>query len=331
MMNFQLGRRRILITGAASGLALLAGDGAAAKGTSWCWRGMALGADSTILLSHPDREAAERAITACRAEIARLERIFSLYRADSALSLLNRLGHLDAPPLELVELLGLSARVSAATGGAFDATVQPLWDLYAGHFADPDADPAGPGEAALAATLEKVGWRAVELDTGWIGFRRAGMAVTLNGVAQGYITDRIADLLRDRGFADVLVELGEIRALGRRPDGHPWRAGITDPLAPSAILRRVALADAALASSAASGTWLDPGHRHHHLLDPATGRSAMHHAGVSVQAGRAAMADALATALSILPAAAAPPVLAALGPAMAYVVAPDGRQTTIAA
>ena len=54
--------------------------------------------------------------------------------------------------------------MSAATGGAFDVTVQPLWDLYAAHFADPAADPAGPSEAALAATLARVDWRAVELD-----------------------------------------------------------------------------------------------------------------------------------------------------------------------
>ena len=94
---------------------------------------------STILLAHPDRTAAGQAIAACREEITRLERIFSLYRADSALSQLNRHGRLDDPPLELVELLAFSARVSAATGGAFDVTVQPLWDLYASHFADPEA------------------------------------------------------------------------------------------------------------------------------------------------------------------------------------------------
>ena len=58
-------------------------------------------------------------------------------------------------------MLGFALQVSAATGGAFDVTVQPLWDLYARHFADPAADPAGPSDAALAATLMRVDWRAV--------------------------------------------------------------------------------------------------------------------------------------------------------------------------
>jgi thiamine biosynthesis lipoprotein len=328
-MRAGIKRRRLLIAGAAGGLALLAGDAHTVRAVTWRWHGSALGAESTIVLAHRDQAAVQSAVAACLTEIERLERIFSLYRADSALSQLNRIGRLDAPPLELVELLAFSARVSAATGGAFDVTVQPLWNLYADHFAEPAADPAGPGDAALATAMARVGWRGIEITTGRIAFRRTGMAVTLNGVAQGYITDRIADLLRERGFTDLLVELGEIRALGRRPDGDPWQTGIADPLLPRAISRRVALMDAALASSAGSGTWLDPGHRHHHLLDPTTGRSAKHHAGVSVQAGRAVVADALSTAISILPAAAARSALAALGPATAYLVAPDGRQTII--
>src|SRR5688572_13343537 len=104
-MSARLGRRRLLITATAGGLAVMAGDARAVRATTWRWQGGALGADSTILLSHPERAAAVEAITACREEIARLERIFSLYRTDSALSLLNRQGQLVNPPLELVELL----------------------------------------------------------------------------------------------------------------------------------------------------------------------------------------------------------------------------------
>src|SRR5690606_33904156 len=123
--------------------------------------------------------------------IARLERIFSLYRADSDLCRLNRDGRHDAPPLELVELLSLAASVSAASGGAFDVTVQPLWLRYAEHFAAVDADPAGP---ALDDLLALVDWRGVSVDAGRVALARPGMAITLNGIAQGYITDRVADL-----------------------------------------------------------------------------------------------------------------------------------------
>lgn len=328
-MNGPLPRRRILVAAAAGGLALLAQDVRASADAAWRWRGSALGADSMIVLAHRERAVAEGAIANCRAEIDRLEQIFSLYRANSALSRLNRYGRLEAPPLELVEVLAFAGRVSAATGGAFDVTVQPLWELYAGHFAGPAADPAGPSEAALATTLVKVDWRAVELDPTRIGFRRPGMAVTLNGVAQGYITDRIADLLREHGFENVLVELGEVRALGHRPDLGLWQAGIADPNDPSAILISLPLRDRALATSGGYGTWFDPARRHHHLLDPATGRSANHHAAVAVTAAGAMVADALSTALTILPAAGAGRPLATFGPATAYLFARDGAYTKV--
>jgi len=323
-------RRRLLIAAAAGGLALLAGDARTVRATTWRWQGSALGAESTILLAHPDRAAAEQALIACCAEIARLERVFSLYRRDSALSQLNRQGRLEAPPLELVELLAFSARVSDLTGGAFDVTVQPLWELYAAHFANPGAVSAGPSDAALSATLALVDWRAVELHPSLISFRRPGMAVTLNGVAQGYITDRVADLLCAHGFDNVLLELGEIRAMGLHPDSDPWRVGIADPNQPSAVMQILPLLNAALATSGGYGTWFDRGRRHHHLFDPATGRSAAHHAAVSVTAARATVADALSTALTILPAASLERVLTTFGPATAYLCGRDGQHATVA-
>lgn len=262
---------------------------------------MALGAESTILLAHPRRTEAAAALADCRREIGRLERIFSLYRADSAVSLLNRQGWLAAPPPELLEVLVFCRRVSAVTEGAFDVTVQPLWTLYAEHFARPDADLAGPDAASLQRALARVDWQAVELEAGRLRFGKPGMALTLNGVAQGYITDRVADLLRDRGFDQVMVELGEIRALGDRPDGQTWQVGIADPDEPSAIRMTIPLRETSLATSGGYGTWFDRAHRHHHLFDPATGHSASRYAAVSVIAPRAMRADALSTALSILP------------------------------
>jgi thiamine biosynthesis lipoprotein len=330
-MSAPLRRRQILIAGAAGGLALLTGDAQADRATTWRWRGAALGADSTILLAHRDRGTAERAIVACRAEIARLERIFSLYQPDSAISRLNRQGRIDEPPLELVELLAFSARVSAATGGAFDVTVQPLWEVYASHFADVAPDPAGPPKAALATATALVDWRAIEIGSDRVALHRPGVAVTLNGVAQGYITDRVADLLRVQGFDNVLVGLGETRAVGRHPDGTPWLAGVADPRNPSAVLLRLPLEGKALATSGGYGAWFDTGHRHHHLFDPASGRSASHHAGVSVIAARATVADALSTAISVLPAYAARQSLTAFGPATAYLMEHDGRQILLEA
>jgi len=96
------------------------------------WRGVTPGADTSITLAHPQ---ADSIIESVRAEIARLEGTFSLHQPNSALARLNANGHLPDPPFELPECLGQCARLHAATGGAFDPTVQPLRALHARRYA----------------------------------------------------------------------------------------------------------------------------------------------------------------------------------------------------
>ncbi len=299
-------RRFIAIAAACAGAAPLA-PWAAVRGQPAVsvWKGQALGALASMTLVHPDRALAQAQLQGCAAELERLENIFSLYRPGSALSRLNAAGELAHPPHELVELLGFALSVARDSGGAFDPTVQPLYRLYADHFARPGAAAVGPSPRAIAGALARVGFEAVELRAGRIRLRRPGMALTLNGVAQGFVTDRVADRLRAAGFDDVLVDLGEARALGHRADGRPWQAALADPRRPARTLLELPLGDAAgalpaLATSAGAGTTFGPDPRLHHLLDPRTGRSANHHASVSVGATRATVADGLSTALSVL-------------------------------
>ncbi|WP_129134805.1 FAD:protein FMN transferase [Luteimonas sp. YGD11-2] len=269
------------------------------------WKGVAMGAVASMTLVHPDRAQAQAMIARCMAEVERLESIFSLYRADSALSRLNAAGRLDDPQTELVQLLSFGLSLAQASGGAFDPSVQPLLRLYFDHFSRPGASPQGPTAAAIAQARQRVGFADVEVGLGRIRLGRPGAAITLNGLAQGFITDRVADLLQANGFDNVLIDLGEGRALGHRPDGAPWRAGVADPAEPGRTLFELPLGSArgqypALASSGGYGTRFGPNPALHHLLDPRTGRSANHHAAVSVAAPRATLADGLSTTLLVL-------------------------------
>ena len=313
-------RRFIAVSAALAATAAWPHSGSAATGLLE-WRGIALGAAASIRLAHPDRAKGRRLLQRCVDEIGRLERVFSLYLPDSDLCRLNRDGSLAAPPVELVELLSYAAAVSAATDGAFDATVQPLWLRYAEHFAAPDADPAGP---VLDDVLPQVDWRGVSLAADRIALARPGMSVTLNGIAQGYITDRVAELLRADGMVSVLVDLGETRALGSHPSGRPWQIGLADAAAPSRIALHLDVRNAALATSGGYGTVFDPAGRHSHLIDPRSGRTAPLRRSVSVLASRAAVADAGSTALALLPESDAPHLLRNLGARSAFVQDDDG-------
>lgn len=329
-------RRFIHVSAAAAGLALLpVRHGLSAAGASdqayprlRTWRGVALGADATLQIHHPDPATADRLIDRCRVEVARLERIFSLYRDDSALRRLNRDGTLEDPPIELVELLGRAEAFSRLTSGAFDVTVQPLWDLYAAHFSMPGADPSGPSKAAIGAALQRVGHGAVEIGSSSVQLAKPGMALTLNGIAQGYITDQIVGLLRDAGIDHSLVDMGEIRAIGSRPSGSPWVVGLEDPAAPGRVAEQITIIDQAVATSGGYGTQFDPRGRFNHIFDPRTGATSWRYLSVSVIAPIATTADALSTGFSLMPLDSIRPVAASLG-IKAHFALPDRSRIAI--
>jgi thiamine biosynthesis lipoprotein len=315
-------RRFISVLAAASAVPLASRRGLAAQPRTVTWEGIALGAPARLTLQHGDEATAKEAIAVSLEEIARLEAIFSLHRPDSALSRLNTTGSIEDAPGELRVLLAEALALARLSNGAFDPTIQPLWALYAHHFGGPGASPDGPSLDEIGAALHLVDWRRVEIEGGAVRLGLPHMAVTLNGIAQGYITDRVGALLRARGFEYVLVSLGEDLALGPKWDGSAWRIGIADPENRARVLTEVPLSVGAMATSAGSGFHFDAAGRFTHILDPRTGRPARQWASVTVLADRAALADGLSTVLSVAPVERAPAILA--GRARAYLVAFDG-------
>src|SRR5438093_8293423 len=235
-------RRRFLrVAAAGAGVPLLiaAVRATAPKVQSHSWHGEVLGALSELTLWHPDAAFAQRTILRVRYEIDRLERIFSLYRPDSEISRLNKAGKLMRPSSELRNLVEESQRLGELSGGAFDISVQPLWRLYEAHFwSHTDIQPDIAARARDVAHTA-VDFRQIESGAAAIGFARAGMAITLNGIAQGYITDAVADMLRNEGFESAVIDLGEYRTIGRHPGGRPCRFGIRNGTASGSVDRMV--------------------------------------------------------------------------------------------
>jgi thiamine biosynthesis lipoprotein len=162
----------------------------------------------------------------------------------------------------------------------------------------------------IARTLADVGFQAVRSDRDRIALG-SNMALTLNGIAQGYITDRIVDMLRDAGVTSSLVDMGEDRAIGAKPDGSPWRIGLAareDSDSPDEVL---SIVDKAVATSSAAGFHFDAAGRFGHIIDPRTGSAPTLYRRVTVVADEAATADALATAFTLMDESAIASVLAA--------------------
>lgn len=240
--------------------------------------GIALGAKVTLRLEHPD---APRLATLAMAEIRRLEQVFSLYLPDSALVRLNRDGRLAEPPFELLECLALAGAVHSASEGRFDPTVQPLW--WAEASAREDGMSLSDPDRAKAQAL--IGWTSVRLEPDAITLN-PGMGLTLNGIAQGYIADRVAVLLAGHGLTRALIDTGEMVAL---PDGG-WPVQLEAG-------GNLTLRNRALATSAPLGMTFGGDGVTSHILDPRTARPvASPWRVVTVSAPSAALADSLSTA-----------------------------------
>lgn len=301
-------RRQFLcqMAGAGSALAfgitewqrLLAAEaGAAPSGLQVFSRnGWALGSDVKITVLAAEAKLAGRAIAAAFDELDVVEQQMSLYRADSQLCRLNRDGFLERPHPYLVEVLQCATEVSERTDGAFDVTVQPLWALFAAS----KAKGRLPTTAEIDRVRQAVDWRQVEASPTQVRLRGKGTAITLNGIAQGFATDRATAAIRSHGIDHALIQAGEIGALGHKQDGDAWTVGIQHPREPDAYVSLAKLSNRCLATSGDYATRFSDDYLHHHIFDPATGRSPQALASVSIAAASGMQADALSTAAFVL-------------------------------
>ncbi|MBO6773612.1 MULTISPECIES: FAD:protein FMN transferase [unclassified Thalassospira] len=288
----EFSRRRFLTIFAAAGTLATVPFTLKAQQPIRTWKGVAMGAAASISLSHPN---ADNILSRATRELERLENIFSLYREHSTLAQLNRDGVIDAPPFEFLECLGLCGIINRASGGLFDPTVQSLWRLYA----QSHSQGRPPENESIRETLFRTGWDKVAINQGRVSFKRPNMAMTLNGIAQGYVADRIAKLLRHDGLNNVLINTGEFAALGGHPEGKDWPVSIDTGL--GIRKEKVMLRDNALATSLPNGTFFDQAGLVGHIIDPRTGRPTQARTeAVSVTATSAAVADGLSTAICLM-------------------------------
>ena len=260
------------------------------------WQGIALGSPAEITIYHPNQKEAEDILSESHKKLVQLENLFSLYKENSQLSMLNKNGYVKNPHPDMLALINLSKKYAEMTDGAFDVTVQPLWNLYNEAFIKTNKPPL---ESEIEKTLSLVDWRSISVSKNLINYEKEGMSSTLNGIAQGYITDKISEHLINSGINNTLVQLGEYRGIGDHPDGRPWRLLLSNPEHTDSI-GEIEFTNAAVATSAGLGTPFDLTGKHHHIFDPKNGYNANNYLQVSVTSKTAAEADALATAFLIL-------------------------------
>ena len=246
---------------------------------------------------HHDPQVLQHALDKTLVRLRDIESVMSLFQSDSALNRLNRQGYLDRPPVDLLAILRVACQVSAASQGAFDVSMQPLWQAWS------EAHRSGrrPAAADLSRACRQVGWQGIGIEEGRIRLQREGMALSLNGIAQGYAADAARQCLQANGVQHALLDCGEWTGLGSPQGGDgtvpgasaPWRIALAHPLSEQALLGSIELGGQSLAYSTDAQTRFSADGRDHHILDPRSGRSPAQASAVAVVARSCALADAL--------------------------------------
>jgi len=307
-----LHRRQCLKWGSALGVAGVWGAGALANTdaalwdpktrsfNSLIWRERALvGFGTTLWLraAHTHSDLLESALNDAVTAIRQVESDMSLFNPDSAVSRLNRDGVLNNPSAALLSVLSLSRYVSARSHGAFDVTVQPLWEVWS----QAKNEQRLPERKLLERQLHLVNWQALEVNPHSIRLNASGMGVSLNGIAQGYAADLVRSVLQSHGVKHALIDTGETATLGHSPSNSPWRFGIENATNSKGQQPVISTDGRAVATSSDSHTAFTSDHMHHHIFNPHTGDSAPYWASVSVIAPSCVLADALTKVFFMCP------------------------------
>jgi len=223
----------------------------------------------TLRVWSADAAGAQSALSAVSGMLSALDEQLAVTGEKSEIAALNAGGHRSVTlSAESAEILSRMLAVSRDTGGVLDPSIYPVvraWGFTTDSYRIPD-------EAELREILKKVDYTKIALEGNTVTLE-PGMQIDLGSVVKGYAGDRAAALLREAGVASAVLNLGgNVRLVGSRPDGAPFRVGVQDPLDESSYLGIVAAADKSVVTSGGYNRYFEQdGRTYWHIIDPRTG------------------------------------------------------------
>ncbi|MEO3406951.1 FAD:protein FMN transferase [Mucilaginibacter sp. CAU 1740] len=202
------------------------------------------------------------------------DRSVSLYQPNSLISRFNR-SEKGVEVDGIFKTLVIHVRqINRATAGLVDPTVKPLVDAWGFGVKKPDHE---PGKEEIKNILRYVGLDKISLKGNFLSKRNLHIQLDLNGIAQGYSVDLLADLLERHHINSYLIELGgELRIKGQKPGNEPFKVGIEgitgDDLDPAPMRKVIEPGDGAITTSGNYRKHHEAGGKQiSHLMDPLTG------------------------------------------------------------
>lgn len=236
------------------------------------------------------------------AEVKRIENLISDWIPGSQISNVNNNAGIKAVKVdkEVFNLIERAIKVSQITSGAFDisyASMDKIWK-FDGSMT------TMPSEEAIKKSVSKIGYKNIILNAKeqTVFLKMEGMKLGLGGIGQGYIADKVKELLKNKDCMSGIVNVsGDINAWGKQTNGKPWTVAIVNPMNKNKIFATFSLDDSAVETSGSYEKYvIFNGIRYAHIIDPRTGYPAQGVVSVSIFARQTEIADALATGVFVL-------------------------------
>ncbi len=235
-------------------------------------------------------------------EVKRIENLISDWIPTTFISQVNQNAGIQPIKVndEVFELVERAIKISKLTDGAFDisyASMDKIWKFDGSMKEMPSAE-------AIKKSVERIGYEKIILDVKnkTIFLKDVGMKLGLGGIGQGYIADKVKEVLQAKGCTAGIVNVsGDINTWGSQTDGKPWTVGVVNPVNKNKVFATFPLVDSAVETSGSYEKYVTFNNiRYSHIIDPRTGYPATGVVSVSVFAKQTEIADALATGVFVL-------------------------------
>tara|TARA_R110000751_G_scaffold110017_1_gene207416 strand:- start:33 stop:785 length:753 start_codon:yes stop_codon:yes gene_type:complete len=201
---------------------------------------------------------------------------------------------------DLFRLMSISGDYAKRTNGAFDITLGPLIELWKKARENRQV----PSIAEIKTAQQRTGYGKVEFPTGnTVRLKQEGMQLDVGGIGKGFAADEAISLLKRNGVNAALVDMGgDVTVSGAPPNREFWVLGFSYYSENGEeVFQKVKLKNQAVATSGDLYQYaVIDGKRYSHIINPKNGMALSNNIQVTVVAANGAMADAYASALSVL-------------------------------
>lgn len=261
-----------------------------------------MGSSFEITVVAEDEDFAKESLAIAKKEIIRIENLISSWDQKSETSRINRNAGIAAVEVskELFDLIFRAQQISKLSSGAFDLTfaaIDKLWNFDGRESEMPNPD-------TLKASVFNIGYQLIELDEEslTVFLPKKGMKIGFGAIGKGYAADRAKQLLVELGVLGGIINAsGDMNTWGTKPDGSSWTIGIVNPMNNKKVFSWFSLEHNAVVTSGDYEKFTQiNGRRYSHIIDPRTGIPSQGIVSCTIFAGKAELADAIATAIFVM-------------------------------